>query len=78
MDNSNIVKHLKEYVSKEILEGQDMGLDATTPLLEWGIINSIEIARLVVFIENQWNQGSGRNGRHRALSNPRRNCRPGR
>ena len=54
MAQSGVVHHLKEVVSKELLEGQDIGLDAATPLLEWGVINSIEIARLVAFIEDQW------------------------
>jgi len=54
MGQSGVIQGLKEYVAKELLEGQDIGLDETTPLLEWGIINSIEMARLVTFIENRW------------------------
>ena len=55
MGQSGVIQGLKEYVAKELLEGQDIGLDETTPLLEWGVINSIEMARLVTFIENRWN-----------------------
>jgi len=55
MGQSGVIQGLKEYVVKELLEGQDIGLDESTPLLEWGVINSIEMARLVTFIENQWN-----------------------
>jgi acyl carrier protein len=54
MSQSDVISHLKEWVSKELLEGQEIGLDDTTPLLEWGVINSIEIARLVSYIEDQW------------------------
>jgi acyl carrier protein len=54
MSQSDVIHHLKEWVSKELLEGQDIGLDETTPLLGWGVINSIEIARLVSYIEDQW------------------------
>jgi acyl carrier protein len=54
MSQSDVIHHLKEWVSKELLEGQDIGLDETTPLLEWGVINSIEIARLVSHIEDEW------------------------
>lgn len=54
MGQSGVIQGLKEYVAKELLEGQDIGLDETTPLLEWGVINSIEMARLVTFIENRW------------------------
>jgi acyl carrier protein len=45
---------LKGYISREILDGKDMGLNGSTPLLEWGIINSMEIARLVSFIQDQY------------------------
>jgi acyl carrier protein len=54
MSQSDVIHHLKEWVSKELLEGQDIGLEETTPLLEWGVINSIEIARLVSYIEDEW------------------------
>lgn len=54
MNKSSVLEILKEYISKEILDGKDMGLDASTPLLEWGIINSMEIARLVTFIQVQF------------------------
>ncbi len=54
MDRSDIIKDLKNYISHEILDGKDMGLDGSTPLLEWGIINSMEIARLITFIEDRY------------------------
>ncbi len=55
MKESGVLESLKGYISCEILDGKDIGLDASTPLLEWGIINSIEIARLVSFIEGRFN-----------------------
>lgn len=54
MTPSNVAAHLRDFVAKELLEGQDIGLDETTPLIEWGVINSIEMARLVTFIETEW------------------------
>jgi acyl carrier protein len=45
---------LRDFVGREILDGQDIGLDETTPLLEWGIINSFEIARVVAFVAEQF------------------------
>jgi medium-chain acyl-[acyl-carrier-protein] hydrolase len=54
MKQTEILDSLKNYISSELLEGQDIGLDASTPLLEWGIINSLEMARLVTFIQNQF------------------------
>lgn len=54
MSPSSIVDSLKSYVSSEILDGEDIGLEASTPLIEWGIVNSMEIARLVAFIHDRW------------------------
>jgi acyl carrier protein len=54
MKQSEVLESLKGYVSREILDGKDIGLDGSAPLLEWGIINSIEIARLVAFIQNRF------------------------
>ena len=54
MNKESVIGVLQDYISTEILDGKDMGLDASTPLLEWGIINSIEIARLVAYIQSQF------------------------
>ena len=53
MEQSKILDELKAYISREVLDGKDIGLDESTPLLEWGIINSMEIARIVGFIQNR-------------------------
>ena len=45
---------LKQYIAQNILDGKDIGLDATTPLLEWGIINSMELLRLLSFIQQRF------------------------
>jgi len=52
VERTTIISKLKNYISDEILDGRDAGLDAHTPLLEWGIINSLEIARLATFIHS--------------------------
>jgi len=54
MEASEILQRLKGYISNEILDGKDIGLEASTPLLEWGIINSLEMARLVAFLQNRF------------------------
>jgi acyl carrier protein len=54
MKQAEVLESLKGYISREILDGKDIGLDASTPLLEWGIINSLEIARLVSFLEDRF------------------------
>ena len=54
MQQSAILEDLKSYIAHEILDGNDIGLDESTPLLEWGVINSMEIARLIVFIQKKF------------------------
>lgn len=46
--------NLLSYVSKEILEGDDEGLAPDTPLLEWGVLNSMEMTRLTAFIDREF------------------------
>lgn len=57
MKQSKILEELKGYISREVLDGKDIGLDDSTPLLEWGIINSMEMARIVSFIQNRFHVG---------------------
>jgi acyl carrier protein len=52
MKHEEISKKLKEHVARHVLNGKDVGLDEQTPLLEWGILNSIEIMRLLTFIKD--------------------------
>ncbi len=54
MPKEEIMEHLKTYFAKEVLGNKDIGLDEHTPLLEWGIINSLEIVRLLSFIQKQF------------------------
>ena len=54
MSNSTISDSLRMYIANEILDGQDIELENSTPLLEWGILNSMEITRLVNFIEKEF------------------------
>jgi acyl carrier protein len=51
MEQSEVLEELIGYISREVLDGKDIGLDDSTPLLEWGVINSMEIARIVSFIQ---------------------------
>jgi acyl carrier protein len=42
----------REFVDSDLLDGQDSGVSATTPLLELGIVDSISIVALVAFVED--------------------------
>jgi acyl carrier protein len=54
MQQTEVIEQLKGYISREILDGKDIGLDDSTPLLEWGIINSMEMVRIVSFIQSRF------------------------
>lgn len=48
-----LLHSLTRWVTDEILEGEGDDLRADTPLLELGVLNSIEVARLFAFIERE-------------------------
>lgn len=54
MQDTDILLQLKDYFVKTVLSNENIGLDETTPLLEWGVINSLEIMRLLGFIQKQF------------------------
>jgi acyl carrier protein len=50
-----VARKLVEFVEKHLLDGKDVGeLTTTTPLLEWGLLNSIETTRLVAYIREEF------------------------
>jgi acyl carrier protein len=49
--SQDTIGELKKFFV-ELLEGHDVGLDAGTPLLELGLINSMTIVELRAFIES--------------------------
>lgn len=54
MTDADILAGLHDYIANEVLEGEDVGLEASTPLLELGVLNSMEIMKLVSHIENRF------------------------
>jgi 2-hydroxymuconate-semialdehyde hydrolase len=54
MDDATVLDDLRKYVAETVLEGHDVGLDAQTPLLDHGVLNSMEIMRLVAHIEQKF------------------------
>ena len=53
MDRSEVVAELAEYVRIELLGDHAAELGPTTPLLEWGILNSMNTARLLTHIRER-------------------------
>jgi acyl carrier protein len=54
MDQAGIYQALHEFVSAELLNGDAKDLDEKTPLLEWGLIDSFSLVKLVGFIEKRF------------------------
>ena len=54
MDSDRIVSALRTYVEQELLDGDARDLDATTPLLELGLLSSFSIVGLLCFIETEF------------------------
>ncbi|HEY4035380.1 MAG TPA: phosphopantetheine-binding protein [Ktedonobacteraceae bacterium] len=54
MQRDAVIEQLRSYIAQDVLSGKDIGLDEMTPLLEWGIINSLEIVKLLSFIRKQF------------------------
>lgn len=49
-----VLETLRKYVVEHILDGAGATIDADTPLLELGILNSISTTRLVGFVREQF------------------------
>jgi acyl carrier protein len=45
---------LKQFVGRELLDGRDSGLDEHTPLLAWGVIDSLSVAELLTFTSERF------------------------
>jgi acyl carrier protein len=52
MPQADVLSILTDYISREVLDGQADDLEPTTPLLEWGVLNSMEMARLLAFVRD--------------------------
>jgi 2-hydroxymuconate-semialdehyde hydrolase len=44
---------IKDFISRELLEGHDVDLTESTPLLELGIIDSVSIVLLQRFVQSE-------------------------
>jgi acyl carrier protein len=49
-----IFESLRAYVSERILQDSSVTIEPDTPLLEWGILNSISTLQLIGFIREQF------------------------
>lgn len=54
MQKDDVLGKLKSFFVKEALDGEEEGLDASTPLLELGVIDSFTIPLLLQFVKEQF------------------------
>ncbi|MEV8633168.1 acyl carrier protein [Streptosporangium sp. NPDC051023] len=54
MNESEVADVLRKYLEERILDASDVEIELDTPLLEWGILNSLTTTRLVGFIREQF------------------------
>jgi acyl carrier protein len=54
MPDETFIPELKGFIAREVLNGKDDGLDAATPLIEWGVIDSITIVMLRDFVATRF------------------------
>jgi acyl carrier protein len=51
--STEVIEELRAYVIEHHLDGR-AEVDADTPLLEWGILDSFSVAEILVFIEERF------------------------
>lgn len=49
MTREKMLGELRQFVVNELLDGRDTGLDEHTPLLAWGVLDSLSVSVLVSF-----------------------------
>lgn len=54
MNESEVADVIRKYLTERILDASDVEIELDTPLLEWGILNSLTTTRLVGFIRDQF------------------------
>lgn len=54
MQRDEVLRQVKAYIAQHTLEGRDVGLDESTPLLAWGLLDSFKIVMLLTFIQRQF------------------------
>jgi acyl carrier protein len=49
-----MVDELRGFVVRELLDGRDTGLDEHTPLLAWGVLDSLSVNVLIDFTSERF------------------------
>jgi acyl carrier protein len=54
MTREEMLGELKQFVVTELLDGRDTGVDEHTPLLAWGVLDSLSINQLLSFTHDRF------------------------
>ena len=54
MEQSEIERELHAFISRELLRGEGGELDNQSPLLEWGVLDSLNLVTLVNFLRERF------------------------
>ncbi|NGO47342.1 acyl carrier protein [Streptomyces ureilyticus] len=55
MPDQEMTKRIAEYIREKFLDGDPQGeLQDTSPLLEWGVLNSLRVAQLIGFLREEF------------------------
>jgi acyl carrier protein len=53
MDEDVLYAKIRTYVAMDLLRSPESDLKSDTPLLEWGVLNSMNIAKLMNFVREE-------------------------
>jgi acyl carrier protein len=54
MTREEMLDELRGFVVRELLDGRDTGLDEHTPLLAWGVLDSLSVNVLISFTNERF------------------------
>ena len=57
MTREEMLDELRGFVVRELLDGRDTGLDEHTPLLAWGVLDSLSVNVLISFTNERFGIG---------------------
>ncbi|MTJ80587.1 MAG: acyl carrier protein [Telmatospirillum sp.] len=53
METEILQNKIQTYIVNDLLQSANSDLKPDTPLLEWGVLNSMNIAKLMVFVREE-------------------------
>ena|SRR5205823_1043647 len=57
METNAFENEIRTFIVQELLDGKDAGLEESTPLLKWGVLDSLSLVSLLSFIEERFGIG---------------------